>query len=192
MTDSFDAMIAKRRARMKTLRETFDRQGYLLGASSRDPSYSLLLTRNSSSDAPFRVTSFRAGEPLGHREYDRLDGGSPIQNGFQEFASSDIQLRQRGPLTALCTRTRVIGTGNSFEVLIPLSEINPAGQTYRIIRPDQGNREYVPFHLGIEPYVSSIVHMPAGFERYERFQVHERAAKMKELAILQHSFPESH
>jgi hypothetical protein len=33
--------------------------------------------------------------------------------------------------------------------------------------------------------------MPPGFERYERFNVHEAAAKAKELAILQHGFPES-
>jgi hypothetical protein len=95
-------------------------------------------------------------------------------------------------LTALATRTRVIGTGNSFEVLIPLSEIDPEGQNYRIIRPDHGNREFVPFHLGIEPYTSSIIHMTPGFERYERYVAHEKAAKVLELRILQRAFPESH
>jgi hypothetical protein len=50
-------------------------------------------------------------------------------------------------------------------VLIPLAEINPEGQTYRIIRD---GREFVPFHLGIEPYTSQIVKMPPGFERYDR------------------------
>jgi hypothetical protein len=101
-------------------------------------------------------------------------------------------LRPESSLTALCVRTRVIGTGNSFEVLIPLDEINPEGQTYRIIRPDHGNREFVPFHLGIEPYTSEIIKMQLGFERYERYRAHEKAAKVLELRILQHAFPESH
>jgi hypothetical protein len=192
MTDSFQAIIDKRRERIKLLRETFDRQKYLFGVSTRDPSYSLLLSRNPSSDAPFRVTSFRKGQPEGHREYDALDGAGPTRDALAEFSGTDIQLRQRGALTALCTRTRVIGTGNSFEVLIPLSEIDPAGQTYRIIRPDHGNREYVPFHMGIEPYVSEVIRMPQGFERYDRYIVHEKAAKVLELRILQHAFPESH
>jgi hypothetical protein len=100
--------------------------------------------------------------------------------------------RRPGFLTALATRTRVIGAGNSFETLIPLSEIDPEGQTYRIIRPDHGNREFVPFHLGIEPYVSEIIRMPQGFERYDRYLAHEKAAKALELRILQHAFPESH
>ena len=95
-------------------------------------------------------------------------------------------------LTAICTRTRVIGTGNSFEILIPLSEIDPEGQNYRVIRPDHGNREFVPFHLGIEPYTSEIIRMPQGFERYERYLAHEKAAKALELRILQLAFPESH
>jgi hypothetical protein len=145
----------------------------------------------------WRVTSFRAGEPTGHREYDALDGGGPIQRAFQEFASQDFVLTQRSSrqsptpppapkLTALCIRARVVGTGNSFEVLIPLAEINPGGQTYRIIRD---NREYVPFHLGIEPYTSEIIKIPPGFERYERYKAHEKAAKAKELSILQYAFP---
>lgn len=185
-------MIDKRRARMKMLRERFDRDGYLFASSARNPDYSILLSRNPSSDVPFRVTSFHAGEPTGHREYDALDGAGPTRDAAGEFASLDMVLRQRGAITALCTRTRVIGTGNSFEVLIPLSEIDPDGQNYRVIRPDHGNREFVPFHLGIKPYVSDIIRMPPGFERYERFKAHEAASKPKELAILQHAFPESH
>ena len=98
----------------------------------------------------------------------------------------------RPALTVLATRTKVIGTGNSFEVLIPLDEIDPAGQTYRVIRSDLGNREFVPFHLGIEPYVSEINRMPQGFERYDRYLAHEKAAKALELHILQHAVPESH
>jgi hypothetical protein len=162
MIDDFQALIDNRRVRMRLLREAFDRQGYLFGISSRNPDYSILLSRNASSDAAWRVTSFHSGQPTGHREYDALDGAGSCRDGLAEFASQDIVLHLRSALTALCTRTRVIGTGNSFEVLIPLSEINAQGQTYRIIRPDQGNKEYVPFNLGIEPYVSQIIHMPPG------------------------------
>jgi hypothetical protein len=191
-SDSFQAMIDKRRAHMKMLHDRFDRDGYLFASSARDPGYSILLTRNPSSDAPFRVTSFDSGVPTGHREYDALDGAGPCRESLAEFASEDMRLRRRGAISALCLRTRVVGTGNSFEVLVPLSEIDPEGQNYRVIRPDHGNCEFVPFHLGIEPYVSEIVCMPPGFERYERFKVHEAASKAKELAILQHAFPESH
>jgi hypothetical protein len=192
MTDTFQALIDNRRARMRRLRETFDRQGYLYALSTRTPSYSILLTKNASSDAPYRVTSFHDKAPTGHREYDALDDAGPTRDALAEFASNDMVLRQRGNLMALCVRTRVIGTGNSFEVLIPLSEISSEGQNYRIIRPDQNNREFVPFNLGIEAYVSKIIHMTPGAERYDRFQAHERAARAKELAILQHAFPESH
>lgn len=192
MTDDFQAMINKRRARMKLLRATFDRQKYLFGVSARDPNYSLLLSRNPSSDAPFRVTSFREGRPEGHREYYALDGAGPTRDALAEFAGNDIQLRCRGALTALCTRTRVIGTGNSFEVLVPLSDIDPEGQNYRVIRPDQNNRAFVPFHLGIEPYTTEIIKMPPGFERYDLYRAHEAASKPKELAILMHAFPENH
>jgi hypothetical protein len=193
MNDDFQAMIDKRRARIRELREAFDRDGYLRGVSIRNPDYSILLTRNASSDAPYRVTSFDGRRvPVGHREYDALDGAGPTRDALGEFASQDIRLVPRGSLTALCVRTRVIGTGNSFEVLIPLSEIGDKGQTYRIIRPDQGNREFVPFHLGIAPYVTEIIHMPPGGVRYERYKAHEAASKAKELSIIQHAFPENH
>lgn len=192
MTDEFDAMIQKHRARMKLLRDVFERDGCLLAFSTRNPDYSILLTRNPSSDAPWRVTSFNGREPVGHREYDELDGKSPANSALQEFSSHDLKLIPRHSLTALCIRTRVIGAGNAFEVLIALSEINPEGQTYRIIRPDQGNSEYVPFHLGISPYTSEIIGMAAGGERYERYKAHEAASKAEELAVLQHAFPESH
>lgn len=99
--------------------------------------------------------------------------------------------RPSSSITALAIRTRVIGAGNSFEVLIPLSEIDPTGQNYRIIRPGENNRPYAPFAYGIEPYLSEINRMPQGFERYERYLAHERIAKAKALVILQHAFPES-
>ena len=99
MTDAFQALIDKHRARMRELREAFDRDGRLLARSARDPDYSILLTRNGSSDAPWRVTSFRGREPVGHREYDMLDGGGPTQNALGEFAGDDMALI-KGPLSA--------------------------------------------------------------------------------------------
>ena len=92
MTDAFQAMIDKHRARMTDLRQAFERDDRLYAISARDPSYSILLTRNGSSDAPWRVTSFRGKEPSGHREYDHLEGGSPTQNAFHEFSGSDFVL----------------------------------------------------------------------------------------------------
>jgi hypothetical protein len=85
----------------------------------------------------------------------------------------------------------VIGTGNHFEVLIPLSDINPEGQTYRIIRSSERNREYVLFVNGIEPQISRINRMPQGFDRYEVFKLHEAEANLKALALLRHAFPDS-
>lgn len=92
MTDTFQAMIDKLRARIVELRQAFERDDRLYAVSSRDPSYSMLLTRNGSSPAPWRVTSFRGKEPTGHREYDRLEGGGATQNAYQEFAGADFVL----------------------------------------------------------------------------------------------------
>jgi hypothetical protein len=77
---------------MKLLRDAFERDDRLYAVSSRDSSYSILLTRNASSEAPWRVTSFRGKEPIGHREYDRLDGGAPTQNALGEFAGDDWRI----------------------------------------------------------------------------------------------------
>jgi hypothetical protein len=92
MTDAFQAMIEKHRARMKRLRQAFERDARLYAISQCDPTYSILLTRNASSDAPWRVTSFRGKEPIGYREYDRLEGGGPTHNALSEFAGSDFML----------------------------------------------------------------------------------------------------
>lgn len=89
-------MVARYRAKMATLREVAERDGYLLGVHANDPSYRLFLSREVSSDAPWRVTSFRNGEPVGHREYDVLDGRGPTQNALQEFASDNVVLVKRG------------------------------------------------------------------------------------------------
>jgi len=92
MIDAFQAAIDKHRARMRELGEAFQRDGRLYAISQRDPSYSILLSRNTTSDAPWRVTSFRGKEPTGHREYDYLEGAGPTQNAFQEFAGNDMKL----------------------------------------------------------------------------------------------------
>jgi hypothetical protein len=92
MTDDFQALINRYRARMAVLRAAFDRDGCLHAISTRDPSYAILLSRNGSSEAPWRVTSFRNGEPVGHRQYGHLEGESPVQNSYAEFASSDFVL----------------------------------------------------------------------------------------------------
>jgi hypothetical protein len=97
MTDAFQALIDKYRARMAVLRLAFARDGYLYAVSRRDETYAIFLTPNGSSAAPWRVTSFRNGEPIGHREYNMLEGGSPIQRAFQEFASDDMVVTPRPP-----------------------------------------------------------------------------------------------
>lgn len=86
---TFDEMVALHKARMETLRDTFNAQGYLFARSQRDPGYTILLRRVADE---FNVYSFRDGQPVGHRDYDRLEGGSPVQNAYQEFASIDLQL----------------------------------------------------------------------------------------------------
>lgn len=95
MTDSFRELIDRYRQRMVVLREAFERDGCLYAVSARNPPYALLLTRNGSSDAPWRVTSFDGDQPVGHREYITLDGGGPTQNGFGEFAGADMVLTPR-------------------------------------------------------------------------------------------------
>ena len=92
MTDAFQALIDKYQARMKELREAFERDDRLYAISSKNPSHSILLTRNTDSEAPWRVTSFDGKEPTGHREYDRLEGGGATQNAFQEFAGEEMRL----------------------------------------------------------------------------------------------------
>jgi hypothetical protein len=94
-------------------------------------------------------------------------------------------------ITALCTRTLMSGGGNHFEVLIPLSEIDPEGQTYHVIRPTENNKPYVPFVVGIEPYTTEIMAMDQGFDRYHAFNEHEAESNLKQIAILRQAFPES-
>jgi hypothetical protein len=95
VTDTFQALIDKHRTRICLLRDALDLDGRLVAVSSRDPTYSIGLTRNSDTSSAWRVTSFRGKEPVGHCEYDRLDGGSPIQNALQEFAGDDFTFIRR-------------------------------------------------------------------------------------------------
>jgi hypothetical protein len=95
MIDAFQAMLDRHRARMELLATVLEQEGCIKAVSARDPGYSILLTRNGSSEAQWRVTSFRDREPVGHREYDRLTGGSPMQNAFQEFAGDEFQIVRR-------------------------------------------------------------------------------------------------
>ena len=95
MTDAFQAMVDKHQARMKELRDVLDIDGRIEAVSVRDASYRIVLTRNSDPSSVWRVTSLRDKIPIGHRQYDRLDGGSPIQNGLQEFAGAEWQLVRR-------------------------------------------------------------------------------------------------
>ena len=88
---------------MATLRARLERDGYLLGVSARDPSYSILLTRNCTGESAWRVTSFRDRQPVGHRAYDMLEGGGPTRDALQEFLSDDVRLTPaRSPVRA-CT-----------------------------------------------------------------------------------------
>lgn len=95
MTDAFEALIAKHRARMAALLAIVERDGCLHAISARDESYSIFLSRNGSSDAAWRVTSFRALEPIGHREYDVLIGKEATQDALGEFAGEGWQLVPR-------------------------------------------------------------------------------------------------
>lgn len=92
MSDAFQEIIDKYKARMKELREAFERDDRLYAISAKNPSYSILLTRNTGSEAPWRVTSFDGKEPTGHREYDRLEGGGPTQNALSEFSGEDFKI----------------------------------------------------------------------------------------------------
>src|ERR1700722_3224600 len=95
MSDDYQAMIDKHKARMAMLRAAFERDDRLYAVSARDPSYSILLTKNGSSEAPFRVTSFSGKEPTGHREYDHRGGAAPPQNARSESAGWDMQLARK-------------------------------------------------------------------------------------------------
>ena len=53
-TDAFQAMIDKHRARMSMLKDALEHDGRLLAQSSRDPSYSILLTRSPDNDVGWR------------------------------------------------------------------------------------------------------------------------------------------
>lgn len=88
----FDAMIAARLARIEILAKRVAREGGLRGRSTSDRGYSLLLSRNTSDECPWRVTNFRDGVPMGHRTYPALTGVGPCQDALAEFMSRDMEV----------------------------------------------------------------------------------------------------
>ena len=50
MSDALQAMIDKHKERIKLLRDVFERDDRLYAVSTRDPSYSILLSRNTGSE----------------------------------------------------------------------------------------------------------------------------------------------
>lgn len=93
--DAFDQMAARFEARMALLRQTHAEQGYLYAEHATDIGYAILLTPDASGECPWRVTSFRNGEPIGHRQYDVLEGRGPAFNALQEFAGTSWLVRPR-------------------------------------------------------------------------------------------------
>ena len=94
MIADFNQHVANFRHRMSILRETFDRQGYLLARSERDPSYTILLHPSTDKGVAYAVHSFRDGQPVGHRDYDHPESSSPINSALQEFASEGFKLER--------------------------------------------------------------------------------------------------
>lgn len=90
--EMFAEMRAKREARMALLRDVMARDGVIVAESVRDPGYCLMLTPSAYPGVAWQVTSFRDGEAMGHREYDVLEGRSPIADAFQEFASESMRI----------------------------------------------------------------------------------------------------
>jgi hypothetical protein len=89
----FDAMVQRHNERMAVLEALATLAGGLIGTDTRHPGHRLLLSRSVSGDCAWRVTSFCDGQPVGHRDYDRLIGGGPCQNALQEFADETIEVR---------------------------------------------------------------------------------------------------
>ena len=90
LTGYLGQIIAGRRARAGELKRAFDAQGYVLASSKRDPGYEILLTRNMDDEGPFRVSSFRDRQPIGHRVYNGLDGHT---GALAEFAGDGWDIK---------------------------------------------------------------------------------------------------
>jgi hypothetical protein len=85
----------KRIALAKRLQEDLENDG---GVKATTDNGSILLTKNISSNAPYRVTSFlKDGTPSGHREYGSIDGLG-INGAVHEFMGSDVKLEERPSL----------------------------------------------------------------------------------------------
>lgn len=92
MTDAFDQIVARHRARIAALLAAATARGGLRARNARDPGYRLLLSPHTEQAGAWRVTSFRDGQPLGHREYDVLTGRGPVQDALAEFAGPQWEI----------------------------------------------------------------------------------------------------
>lgn len=95
MPETLEAILTNYRARMAVLSSLVAAQGALHAKHATDVGYAILLTRDMSRGIGWRVTSFRDGQPLGHREYDALDGAGPTRDALAEFASPAWEIQPR-------------------------------------------------------------------------------------------------
>lgn len=84
-------------------------------------------------------------------------------------------------------RTRMIGGGLSYDVEVPVSEVqNYDGTRYTTIL--RGSERYVNFVEATLP--ESHFKMPTGVERYQEFLLHKNLARCMMLDIAESVFPE--
>lgn len=68
--------------RVASLERGLSEHGGVEAVSKRDPGYRILLSADTRGEYPYRVTSFRDGEPVGHREYRTISDAATEFNGF--------------------------------------------------------------------------------------------------------------
>ena len=74
--------------RNKTVRETFDADGRVIAESKTRPGYKIVLTKSTTGDAPYRVTSLdEQSGPIGHRDY------NSVEEAASEFRSSGFEIK---------------------------------------------------------------------------------------------------
>ena len=86
-------------------------------------------------------------------------------------------------------RVKMIGGGNSYDALVPVEDVpgyDGARYTTVISTDDRRYVEFVPATLP-----ESHFRMPTGWERYEDFLAHEKAAKAEALILLKRLYPET-
>ena len=78
----------KAQARHVAITTAFNRDGYVQATSQRDPGRSIVLTKSTTKDGEYRVTTLENGQPTGHRDYSKLTG-----SGLDAaFATRDYQM----------------------------------------------------------------------------------------------------